>query len=183
MLFRSITVAQVLLSKMISNRNFKGGAEVVTRINNEVSRLISRKNEILSILSYDIFEGIKAYEEFTDTTVKWFEEEQKLFDKNKQLIEQALRASEDDNKFYEAMEDIYHLESELNRAMNKHSELLNACMVMQKKADEMVEQAKFNRLRSTFDFRKVIKDMIEKDDTKNLDLLIDRKSTRLNSSH
>ena len=157
---------------MISNRNFKGGAEVVTRINNEVSRLISRKNEILSILSYDIFEGIKAYEEFTDTTVKWFEEEQKLFDKNKQLIEQALRASEDDNKFYEAMEDIYHLESELNRAMNKHSELLNACMVMQKKADEMVEQAKFNRLRSTFDFRKVIKDMIEKDDTKNLDLLI-----------
>ena len=168
----NITVAQVLLSKMISNRNFKGGAEVVTRINNEVSRLISRKNEILSILSYEKFEGIKAYEEFTDTTVKWFEEEQKLFDKNKQLIEQALRASEDDNKFYEAMEDIYHLESELNRAMNKHSELLNACMVMQKKADEMVEQAKFNRLRSTFDFRKVIKDMIEKDDTKNLDLLI-----------
>lgn len=145
----NITIAQVLLTKMISTRNFKGGTEVVSRINNEVSRLISKKNEILGILSYDIFEGIKAYESFIKTTVKWFDEEQKLFDKNKQLIEQALRAGEEDNKFYEAMEDIYHLESELNRAMNKHSELLNACTILQAKADEMVVQAKFNRLKSS----------------------------------
>ena len=42
----NITIAQVLLTKMISTRNFKGGTEVVSRINNEVSRLISKKNEI-----------------------------------------------------------------------------------------------------------------------------------------
>jgi hypothetical protein len=166
----NITIAQVLLTKMISTRNFKGGTEVVSRINNEVSRLISKKNEILGILSYDIFEGIKAYESFIKTTVKWFDEEQKLFDKNKQLIEQALRAGEEDNKFYEAMEDIYHLESELNRAMNKHSELLNACTILQAKADEMVVQAKFNRLKSSFDFRKVLSDMIKSDNTDNLNL-------------
>lgn len=166
----NITIAQVLLTKMISTRNFKGGTEVVSRINNEVSRLISKKNEILGILSYDIFEGIKAYEGFIKTTVKWFDEEQKLFDKNKQLIEQALRAGEEDNKFYEAMEDIYHLESELNRAMNKHSELLNACTILQAKADEMVVQAKFNRLKSSFDFRKVLSDMIKSDNTDNLNL-------------
>lgn len=166
----NITIAQVLLTKMISTRNFKGGTEVVSRINNEVSRLISKKNEILGILSYDIFEGIKAYESFIKTTVKWFDEEQKLFDKNKQLIEQALRAGEEDNKFYEAMEDIYRLESELNRAMNKHSELLNACTILQAKADEMVVQAKFNRLKSSFDFRKVLSDMIKSDNTDNLNL-------------
>ena len=166
----NITIAQVLLTKMISTRNFKGGTEVVSRINNEVSRLISKKNEILGILSYDIFEGIKAYESFIKTTVKWFDEEQKLFDKNKELIEQALRAGEEDNKFYEAMEDIYHLESELNRAMNKHSELLNACTILQAKADEMVVQAKFNRLKSSFDFRKVLSDMIKSDNTDNLNL-------------
>ena len=72
----NITVAQVLLSKMISTRNFKGGTEVIVRINNEVSRLISRKNEILNILSYDVFAGIKMYEDFMENTVKWFEEEQ-----------------------------------------------------------------------------------------------------------
>lgn len=168
----NITIAQVLLTKMISNRNFKGGTEVISRINNEVNRLISKKNEILGIMSYDIFEGIKSYESFVKTTVKWFDEEQKLFDKNKQLIEQALRAGEEDNKFYEAMEDIYQLESELNRAMNKHSELLNACTVLQAKADEMVIQAKFNRLRSAFDFRKVISEMITDDNTNNLELFI-----------
>lgn len=168
----NITIAQVLLEKMISTRNFKGGTQVVSRINNEVNRLISRKNEILGILSYDVFEGVKAYEEFIDTTVKWFDEEQKLFEKNRMLIEQALRAGESDNKYYAAMEDIYHLESELNRAMNKHSELLNACTLLQAKADEMVSKAKINRLRSSFDFRKVMSDMIDKDDGRNLYLFV-----------
>jgi hypothetical protein len=168
----NITVAQVLLEKMISTRNFRGGTEIVSRINNEVNRLIAKKNEILGILSYDVFQGIKAYEEYIETTIKWFDEEQELFAKNKQLIEQALRAGENDNRYYEAMEDIYHLESELNKAMNKHSELLNACIMLQSKVDEMVTKAKFNRLRSSFDFRKVMSDMMEKGDGKNLELFV-----------
>lgn len=168
----NITIAQVLLEKMISTRNFRGGTEVISRINNEVNRLIAKKNEILGVLSYDVFQGIKAYEEFIGTTVQWFEEEQKLFKKNKQLIGQALRAGENDNAYYEAMEDIRLMESELNRAMNKHSELLNACMMLQSKADEMVTKAKFNRLRSSFDFRKVLSDMMDSDKGDKLELFV-----------
>lgn len=168
----NITVAQILLEKMISTRNFRGGTEVVSRINNEVNRLMARKNEILSVLSHDVFQGMKAYEEFMDTTVKWFDDEQKLFKKNKELIEQALRTGENDNQYYEAMGDIYHLERELNRAMNKHSELLNACMTLQTKVDEMVTKAKFNRLRSSFDFRKVLSDIMNKDKGECLELFV-----------
>ena len=39
-----ITIDQVLLSKLISSKNFKGGTEVVKRINSEVGKLIARKN-------------------------------------------------------------------------------------------------------------------------------------------
>ena len=55
-----ISIQQILLSKMIESKNFKGGIEVVKRINNEVSKLMQRKNEILNILSYNVFQGIKA---------------------------------------------------------------------------------------------------------------------------
>lgn len=164
----NITIAQVLLTKMISTRNFKGGTEVVVRINNEVSRLIARKNEILNILSYDVFAGIKLYEEFMESTVKWFDEEQKLFEKNKELVEKALKSCENDAGYYAAMEDIYHLETELNRAMNKHGELLEACMALQAKTDEIVVGAKLNRLRSSMDFRKVLSELIKTGQADNL---------------
>lgn len=166
----NITIAQVLLTKMISTRNFKGGTEVIVRINNEVSRLIARKNEILNILSYDVFAGIKAYEDFMNNTVKWFDEEQKLFEKNKELVEKALKSCENDAGYYAAMEDIYHLESELNRAMNKHNELLGACTSLQAKTDEIVVSAKLNRIRSTFDFRKMLSELIRMDNMENLEL-------------
>lgn len=167
----NITINQVLLSKMISTRNFRGGTEVIVRINNEVSRLISRKNEILNVLGYDVFAGIKMYEDFMENTAKWFEEEQKLFEKNKELVDKALKSCESDAGYYAAMEDIYHLEKELNRAMNKHSELLEACMALQGKADELIVSAKINRLRSTFDFRKMLSELINSDDVNNLELI------------
>lgn len=168
----NITINQVLLSKMISTRNFKGGTEVIVRINSEVSRLISRKNEILNVLSYDIFAGIKIYEDFMENTTKWFEEEQKLFKKNKELIDKALKNCESDERYYAAMDDIYHLERELNKAMNKHSELLKACMMLQSKADELVINAKLNRLRSTFDFRKILSELINEKDTSNMEIFV-----------
>lgn len=165
----NITIAQVLLEKMIANKNFKGGTEVVSRINNEVARLISKKNEILNLLGYDVFEGTKAYEEFVKNGMKWFEEEQKLFIKNKQLIDQALRTGEQDNRYFEAMDDIYHLEVQLNHAMKKHGELLSACMELQKRMDEIIAGTKLNRLKRSFDFRKVLADIIDGDNTKHLE--------------
>lgn len=76
-----INVSQLLLEKMIREKNFKGGIEVVERINEEVNRLQFKKNEIMRILSSDVFAGIEAYEEFVDTGMRWFEEEEKLFKK------------------------------------------------------------------------------------------------------
>lgn len=168
----NITVAQVLLSKMISTRNFKGGTDVIIRINNEVSKLIARKNEILNVLSYDVFTGTKLFEEFMDNTVKWFDDEQKLFEKNKELVDKALKNCENDAGYYVAMEDIYHLERELNVAMNKHSKLLEACMSLQTKIDEIVVNAKLNRLRSVFDFKKALSELVKKGEADRLEAFI-----------
>ena len=49
----TISVEQLLLEKLINSQNFRQGAEVVRRINNEVSRPQNRKNEVLRILSQD----------------------------------------------------------------------------------------------------------------------------------
>lgn len=87
----SISIAQLLLSKMIAAKNYKGGIDIIKRINSEVSRLKIRKNEVLNILSEDVFAGQKAYEDFVNTGIRWFEDEQKLFSKNMELIENALK--------------------------------------------------------------------------------------------
>ncbi len=160
----NITVAQVLLSKMINTRNFKGGTEVILRINNEVSRLIARKNQILSLVSFDVFNGVKMYEDFMEHTVKWFDEEQKLFKKNKELVDAALRSCDSDKSYYAAMEDIFKLESELNKAMLRHSELLSACVSLQDRVDEIIRKNKLGRIRMSFDFHKMMANMIQKDD-------------------
>lgn len=154
----NITIEQVLLSKLISSKNFKGGTKVVRRINNEVGRLLARKNEVLNILSRDVFLGVDAYEEFNDTVVKWFDEEQKLFVKNKELIEQALRQGENS-----AMDEIYQLESELNRAITRHGRLLRECTDLQMKADEIITKAKFSKLRPCFNFGVYLKGLMEAD--------------------
>ena len=100
----SISVAQILLGKMIAGRNFKGGVAVIKRINNAVGRLKVRKNEVLSILSHDVFEGIKAYDEFVANVMTWFEDEQKLYRKNMNMIEELLARS--DTEYTEAFADI-----------------------------------------------------------------------------
>lgn len=155
----TISIEQLLLEKMIRTRNFKGGAEVVRRINNEVKKLQLQKQEVLGVLGQNVFEGIKLCEEFMNKTVSWFDEEQKLFEKNSELIRMALAKAKEDEKagdytsqYYSAIEQIYSLDMELKRALQKHSELLNSCIEMQKKADELVLKAKLRSLRTAFDF-------------------------------
>ena len=94
----SISVEQLLLSKLIDTQNFKGGIEVVKRINREVTKLKLRRNEVLAVLSADIFEGKKVYEAYVNDITKWFDEEQRLFKKNSELIEKALEKAELDKK-------------------------------------------------------------------------------------
>lgn len=173
-----ISVQQLLLEKMIRAQNFKGGTEVIERINDEVNRLQLRKNEVLGILTTDVFAGIEAYESFVDTGMRWFEDEEKLFVKNKELISAALIKAEEsrDNgsqeSYYRTIDEIYRLETQLKVAMNRHSELLRACMDMQKLTDEIVIRNKLGRLRSHFDFKNVLNRMILQDSPETLGLLV-----------
>lgn len=175
----TITIEQMLLEKMIRSRNFCGGTEVVRRINSEVHCLIAKKNEVLGILSCDVFEGVKAYETFMETGMKWFEEEQKLFKKNTDLIRFALEKAQADERrgdyqsqYYKAMEEIYTLEDEMKRALACHGQLLSACMDLQKKADELVNQAKLHALRPVFDYQGTVGRMMEQDRADKLHWLI-----------
>lgn len=178
-----IAIEQLLLEKMITNRNFKGGIEVVRRINSEVNRLKVRKQEVLKILSINVFEGVKALEDFNRTGIRWFEEEQNAFMKNKDLIAKALEKAQEardasgsqetkdasnvqeDDKYRNVYRDISQLETELKRAMLGHSRLLADCMDLSRQADERIRGYKFSRLRNVFDFSDYLKRMMDLDDT------------------
>ena len=84
-----INVEQLLLEKMITGENFKGGIEVVKRINNEVNRLVREKDEIVDMFSYDVFKAAERYEKYMKTVGNWFMEEQKMFARNKALVDKA----------------------------------------------------------------------------------------------
>lgn len=171
----TISMEQLLLEKLIKAGNFKGGTEVVKRINHQVKRLQTRKYEVLNALSRNVFEGMKAYEEYTKSITKWFEEEQGLFERNSRLIESALCKAEAEEgrferqgKYAQAIREIYELESQLKQAVQKHGSLLQTCMDLQIKAGQIVTKSKLNSLRSSFDFVRAFNLMMEKD---NVELL------------
>lgn len=153
-----ISIEQLLLEKMITTKNFRGGIEVIRRINGEVNRLRLRKQEVLLILGNNVFEGVKALEEFNRTGIQWFMEEQKAFLRNKQLIDQAyekteqLAQNETDINHNSTYGEIYELEVELNKAIDNHGRLLSDCTELQRRADEIISKYKYSRLRNAFDF-------------------------------
>ena len=71
-----------------------------------------------------------------------------------------------------AFNDIYELENQLKVAMNKHGELLRACMDMQKMTDDIVRKTKVSRLRSHFDFKNMLNVMIKNGDADVLSAII-----------
>lgn len=175
----TINVEQLLLEKLINSQNFRGGTEVARRINQEVGRLLRRKNEVLGLLSYDVFTGVEVFEKFMGSTMRWFQEEQKLFKRNSDLIHKALEKAEVDgeqgdyqSRYYQAIDEIYQLELELKKAIAKHSELLNACTALQKKVGELVAKAKFSALKRSMDFKRIEGRLMERDRTDLLEVLI-----------
>ncbi len=151
-----INIQQILLEKMIHTKNFKGGIDVIRRINSEVNRLRLQKREVLALLGSNVFDGVKALEEFNQTGMRWFSEEQKLFSHNMELMERARAKAEETAegaKDMESLRGIYQLETELKKAMANHGELLSDCMDLQVRADEMIHKYKYSRLRGAFDFR------------------------------
>lgn len=173
-----INVSQLLLEKMINSENFRGGIEVVERINEEVNRLKQKKNEVLLILSTDVYAGIDAYEEFVETGMKWFEDEEKLFKKNQELIKKSIErlnassTKEKTESYYRTINEIYNLENQLKIAMNRHAELLRDCTQMQKMTDDAVRRAKLSRLRSHMDFTATLNAMIKRDNADALSILL-----------
>ncbi|WP_026883458.1 hypothetical protein [Clostridium akagii] len=172
-----ISIQQILLSKMIESKNFKGGIEVVKRINNEVSKLMKRKNEILNILSYNVFEGNKLAEQLINTSMKWFDEEQGLFDKNKKLIELALKRIEESDSsneedFLKNREHIYNLETEIKRAISKHGELLNSSTDLKIKSDEIIKKVTLNKLKMSFDFKTMYEKTLDSDNVQLLEYIM-----------
>ena len=175
----TINVEQLLLEKLISTQNFRGGTEVAKRINNEVGRLMRQKNEVLGILSYDVFAGVEAFEKFMGSTMRWFKEEQKLFVRNSDLIHKALeRAAADgeqgdyQSRYYQAIDEIYQLELELKKAIARHSELLGACTALQKKVGELVTKANFSALKRSMDFKRMGQRLMERDRADLLEMLV-----------
>ena len=155
-----ISIEQLLLEKMITTKNFRGGIEVIRRINGEVNRLRLRKQEVLTILGNNVFEGVKALEEFNKTGIQWFIEEQKAFLRNKQLIDQAYEKAHqmalnelDVMNQSSTYGEIYELEVELNKAIDNHGRLLSDCTELQRRADEIISKYKYSRLRNAFDFK------------------------------
>ena len=160
-----INVEQVLLEKMITGENFKGGIEVVKRINSEVNRLVREKDDIVDLLSYDVFAGAEAYEKYMKTVGKWISEEQKLFAKNKALVDKAVAKANFDHltKGSTLLDEISQLELELKKTILKHGNLINSTMELQNISDNIIQKAKLKRLRPVFDFEKELQKMIRED--------------------
>lgn len=155
-----INVSQLLLEKMITSNNFKGGIDVVRRINSQLRELVLRKEQVLKILSIDIFEGAKAYEEYMDNTAKWFSEEQKLFAKNKALVDKTIEKATPNSK---AMEEISALDTELKKTIYNHSQLIAETMELTQLSDNIINRAKLRKLKPVFDFRGTISRLMEED--------------------
>lgn len=167
-----INVSQLLLEKMINANNFKGGIDVVRRINSQVISLIEQKNEVVKLLGVDVFEGAKAYEQFMDTTAKWFSEEQKLFVKNKALVDKAIEKAEFERDTdgsaptlrSKALAEISQLETELKRTIYNHCRLIGETTELSQLSDQIINRAKLRKLRPVFDFKQSLIQIMKQDD-------------------
>lgn len=163
-----ISIENILLSKMVSSRNFKGALEVLVRINQQVMRLEARKDEIERLLGHNVFEGVRALSDFMDNGLKWFDEEERLFTQNKVLVDKAMEMT----RTAESAKAVYDLDIALKTAMKKHSDLLGMCTALQVRADEMVKRAKHSRFRAAVDFEDYIEKMTEADSTAALEAFV-----------
>ncbi len=163
-----INIEQLLLEKMIHSNNFKGGIDVVKRINNEVRQLLLMKEDVIRLLSIDIYEGANALRRFMDKTAVWFTEEQKQFAKNKALVAKAVERLQFENinggaSERKAFEDISALDTELKKTIQNHSELITETARLSKLSGDIIERAKLKKLRPVFDFNESLNRIMHDD--------------------
>lgn len=166
-----INVEQLLLEKMIRAENFKGGIDVVQRINLEVVRLEEQKNEIVRILTADIFEGIQAVNRYMERIGRWFEEERKSFARNKSLVDKAVGRLAEGNDI-KGLREIQQLDTELKKAIENHSALIASTAELNRLAETLLERSKQRGLKSVFDFSDYLAKSIREDDPSLLSQII-----------
>ena len=152
----NISTEQLLLTKMIRTENFKGGIDVIRRINLEVELLKKERLEVTRLLREDLPRGLERSREYMDRMSKWFELERKSFQKNKQLVDRAAA------RF--ASKEITQLETELKKTIESHRMLMEDAVELSRMSGEMMERAKLRSLRPAFDFRETLRLLELKDD-------------------
>ena len=87
--------------------------------------------------------GAEAYEKYMKTVGKWFSEEQKLFAKNKALVDKAVAKANFDHltKGSTLLDEISQLELELKKTILKHGNLINSTMELQNISDSTLVPA------------------------------------------
>ena len=182
----TITTEQLLLEKMIRTENFRGGIDVVRRINLEVARLRKEREETVRLLQSDLHAGVRACEAYMAQISQWFDAERESFRKNKVLVDKAVarmatgsgqtagnnadavttpgsEGTLNGAKKKNAYRDIATLETELKKTIESHRLLMEEAASLSQMADEMVERGKARQLRPAFDFLSAMKLMQEKD--------------------
>lgn len=160
-----INVNQLLLEKLIKTENFRGGIDVVKRINSEVARLRKKREDVINLMASDVKAGTVACDEFMNSTARWFAEERESFEKNKNLADKAVMRIREEGSAGASrrFKEINELMTELKKAISNHSELIAGTAELSKLSEEMISRAKRRALRPVFDFEDVLARMIRQD--------------------
>ncbi len=166
-----ITTEQLLLEKLIRAENFAGSMDVIQRINVEVQSLIHRCAEIKHLLLADIHSGTQAVDLFMEDTSKWFGEEKKSFERNRELLDKAvLKVS--GGEAGSAIKDVIHLEHLLQEAIENHSSLITKAAELSEFTNEMVKRNRRESLRSVYSFTGALLRMQKKDSADDMGYII-----------
>ena len=106
-----------------------------------------------------------------DTTAKWFTEEQKLFVKNKALVDKAIEKAEFERDtdggsptlHSKALSEISQLETELKKTIYNHSRLIGETTELSQLSDQIINRAKLRKLRPVFDFKQALNTIMKLD--------------------
>lgn len=146
-----INMDQLLLEKMIKAENFRGGIDVIERINIEVNALEKRREEVVALLLTDVHAGTQAVDDYIDRAAAWFADEKKSFAKCRDLVDRAVARMKFDGEA-RAISDITRLQTMLKQTIENHSRLIAGAAELTGFSDEMVRRNRTRSLKAAFDF-------------------------------
>ncbi|MBR6402241.1 MAG: hypothetical protein IKS48_02520 [Eubacterium sp.] len=157
-----INMDQLLLEKMIKAENFRGGIDVIERINIEVNALEKRREEVVGILLTDVHAGTQAVDDYIDRTAVWFAEEKKSFARSRDLVDRAVARMKFGGET-RSVSDITRLQTMLKQTIENHSRLIASTAELTRFSDEMVRRNRTRSLKAAFDFEGFLRRVTEAD--------------------